>query len=749
MSDGTPEATEFNDTHPCCDWSGYQRPIKSTAMNDGCSRISVGACRDIWKKLGLTGPIPSAFQARINGAKGVWIRSAPSDTKSEQDLAIWIEISASQEKFKAHDEDTDDNFDANRWTFEVVSTTHSLKSNTLNVAFIPILKDRDVKYSDLEELIKGIMDAERHELVSSMKDPVRLRAWVYKHMISDSDRTKDSHDILNDQRKGALPFARVDRVIHLLEAGFTIADLAILGDYVEKVVKQFFSKALASFRIRLPRSTMVMGIADPTCTLQPGEISMFFSTPIIDEISGELFPFLDDKEVLVARHPSLRCSDIQKVRAVYRPELAYLTDVVVFASKGCVPLASKLQGGDYDGDTFWLCWEPALTRDFKNAPAPLPDDLPNPKAMGIKVDRRELGETLSGPDPVKSFLSESFRFRFQPELLGRCTNLHKRLAYRENSLTSKGVAALADLHDYLIDSAKNGYIYSEEDFENYVRSRAGLPKASLREMGYEEAMMVGFEDDHLSKQIKAPQNLVHILDTLYFGLMEPGIRAAIRDVNDLCIPKNVLGLDEMLIEPLQFELPSRDPLIRQELQALMEAFPAINAAWNVTMFPIAKGLINDDHSQGGRERWTAALDKCQPMYEALLPQNLNHDLVKRWIKHRHQGPTEWDLIKASALYTKWPYERNKGKAAFIWNLAGKHLIYIKARDDPNMRPIRANMLDALKPAKLKAVAKKDIDMTGSSPTLGATILNDLTQQDDDFPSDSDDFSSAADFLDRE
>jgi hypothetical protein len=46
---------------------------------------------------------------------------------------------------------------------------------------------------------------------------------------------------------------------------------------------------------------------------------------------------------------------MQKVRAVYKEELSHLTNVVVFLSKGSVPLAQKLQGGDYDDDTFWLC----------------------------------------------------------------------------------------------------------------------------------------------------------------------------------------------------------------------------------------------------------------------------------------------------------------------------------------------------------------------------------------------------------
>ena len=39
------------------------------------------------------------------------------------------------------------------------------------------------------------------------------------------------------------------------------------------------------------------------------------------------------------------------MRAVYKSELGHLSDVVVFPSKGSYPLAAKLQGGDYDGDT--------------------------------------------------------------------------------------------------------------------------------------------------------------------------------------------------------------------------------------------------------------------------------------------------------------------------------------------------------------------------------------------------------------
>ena len=56
-----------------------------------------------------------------------------------------------------------------------------------------------------------------------------------------------------------------------------------------------------------------MGVADPKGVLQPGEIHLSFSRGFNDESSGESYPCIDGREVLIARHPTLRRSDIQKV----------------------------------------------------------------------------------------------------------------------------------------------------------------------------------------------------------------------------------------------------------------------------------------------------------------------------------------------------------------------------------------------------------------------------------------------------
>lgn len=47
-------------------------PAGAHVMNDGCSLMSPAAARQVWKG---SGPSPSAFQARLAGAEGMWILS--------------------------------------------------------------------------------------------------------------------------------------------------------------------------------------------------------------------------------------------------------------------------------------------------------------------------------------------------------------------------------------------------------------------------------------------------------------------------------------------------------------------------------------------------------------------------------------------------------------------------------------------------------------------------------------------------
>ncbi|KAF4969921.1 hypothetical protein FSARC_2940 [Fusarium sarcochroum] len=111
------------------------RPIdiespNGTPMNDGIGRISHSLLREVRDIMGLDF-LPTAIQARIGGAKGLWMLDPipfPSDER-------WIEIYPSQKKRDCNWSDP-----AHR-TLEVVSVSSYRGAATLNLQFIPILEE--------------------------------------------------------------------------------------------------------------------------------------------------------------------------------------------------------------------------------------------------------------------------------------------------------------------------------------------------------------------------------------------------------------------------------------------------------------------------------------------------------------------------------------------------------------------------------------------------------------------------------
>lgn len=107
------------------------------------------------------------------------------------------------------------------------------------------------------------------------------------------------------------------------QSRFDFTGSAPLQKLVKVLAKEQFKRASAELRIPVARSTVVLGVADPLGVLAPGEIHLCFSG-VLEGGSAETL--LNDVEVLVARHPALRRSDMQKVSTVpHRADAALLT----------------------------------------------------------------------------------------------------------------------------------------------------------------------------------------------------------------------------------------------------------------------------------------------------------------------------------------------------------------------------------------------------------------------------------------
>ncbi|KAK5122624.1 hypothetical protein LTR85_003887 [Meristemomyces frigidus] len=391
FAQNVPDDTIHNDpalTFP----NGFDRS-KISEMSDGCSAISLAAMQKIQDILGLP-YLPSVVQARIFGAKGVWYRSANDTGPDCTPEEVWINIADSQVKAKHAHGDMDDDIELR--TLNVVNWSRPAKPSLLYPGFLAILMDRHVPAKAILDTARDQVNMQKEGYLACLEDIPELHRWVYMQKDLMGTRAINNGIPLS----AGFPPATDERIAKLSESGFKPTESAYMKKEVLDVGEYVFNLKAKQFRVRLNKSTSLIGICDPSGTLNPGEVHIAFSSGgFKDEATGETWSTLHGLEILVARNPSLRNSDIQKARVVFRPELAHLQDVIVFSAQGPRPLASKLSGGDYDGDTFWVCWEPSLVQPFRNAPAPWA--LRELERFGLTKDKVTLAEVIYGPELAK------------------------------------------------------------------------------------------------------------------------------------------------------------------------------------------------------------------------------------------------------------------------------------------------------------------------------------------------------------
>lgn len=155
----------------------WPSPGDRVVMNDGSCRMSRGAGIGIWRQLNGTGNVPSAFQARIGPAKGVWVVSDAGD-----DCDVWIELSESQRKFIRHHEDYDDErCDPLRLTFEVNSWAEKPSKSSLSLEYPPILEDRGVSRLALYNLVQEGFQAQYQAAHDAVTYSSSTRRWLQEN----------------------------------------------------------------------------------------------------------------------------------------------------------------------------------------------------------------------------------------------------------------------------------------------------------------------------------------------------------------------------------------------------------------------------------------------------------------------------------------------------------------------------------------------------------------------------------------
>ncbi|KAK7050249.1 RdRP-domain-containing protein [Favolaschia claudopus] len=132
-------------------------------------------------------------------------------------------------------------------------------------------------------------------------------------------------------------------------------------------------------RMIIQKSRLIFGVCDPFGVLKEGEVHIRITTAR----KGPSTPIHTD--VLVVRNPCLHPGDCLKLRAVHRPELSHLVDCIVFAGvakPGHHAAPSMSSGGDLDGDSYFVCWDPDLVSNTISESYDYPPNKePPPKAV--------------------------------------------------------------------------------------------------------------------------------------------------------------------------------------------------------------------------------------------------------------------------------------------------------------------------------------------------------------------------------
>ncbi|KDQ11268.1 hypothetical protein BOTBODRAFT_177510 [Botryobasidium botryosum FD-172 SS1] len=465
-------------------------------LTDGCGVMNRAASRFIADKLRLSS-MPVAIQCRIAGSKGLLLLDPEPD---QEHPMVWVRDS--QVKMKLGQPDRA------QLTLDLLRSGHFKGPANLSAETIINLSHNGVPISIFIDLMTNALKEEVALLTSWHGPNAMLQLWnavsragriiagrIRREAVGtarakgygeerESKDYGDEDDIDDGDESVAwfpdeisgLPSTLDESVLILLSAGFRPDECPVLFGKLKSVIDAHLKTIVRRCRLPVNHSLDAFVVPDPSGTLQPREISIRLSKPVLNPRTGlETTVILGD--VLVTRHPCKVPSDVQKVKAVDYPELRPYTDVIVFPVQGDRSLASYLGGGDYDGDTVTVIWDPSIVDNFVNAdpsfadpPSDLLDDFERQTESVKDFEARTSGvEPSIRLTEIQKYLLSALK---DTVVVGTYSNWHDIAAYMYGYAAPTTIR-LAYKFCACLDGAKTGLKIKEE---TKARDRAELRK---------------------------------------------------------------------------------------------------------------------------------------------------------------------------------------------------------------------------------------------------------------------------------
>ncbi|XP_065565353.1 uncharacterized protein LOC136030359 [Artemia franciscana] len=344
--------------------------------------------------------IPSAYQIRISGVKGVLLAVDDEFFNEVAGFDKDILIRKSMKKFESDD-----------YNLGIVSYSRFIPA-TLNREIITLLESI---HSDVVEELHVLQEKALSSNVEMLIDP-RFAARKLKKLPIDwkVEQIQQYFDLLNE------PFW-----LQVLKKFFEVDTI----DIAKKT------------KIPVKEAGLFLGVADPFHILNQEEIFLQ-----IQRNSDEKVAVVEGM-VIIYRNPCLHPGDVRSVRAVNKPEFRNYKNVLIFpASSSCkYSLSTACSGGDLDGDLFSVVWNPKL--------------VPPQLSLFPPLDYSGLKHSMpKHPNPCKhEALSKFYVESITNDVLGRVAHLHVALCDRmEKGACDPLAMKLAESQAVAVDFPKTG-----------------------------------------------------------------------------------------------------------------------------------------------------------------------------------------------------------------------------------------------------------------------------------------------------
>ncbi len=286
-------------------------------FSDGVGTISHHLAEQVASKLELRDKVlPSAYQIRIGGAKGVVSVYDGTFFKGESTVSQ-LSLRPSMIKFE-----TDNSND-----LEVISYSKPMHAY-LNRQIITILSSLGIADEVFLDRLDDIIQILSNCLTSTTAAKEFARHSTDEHLVYCA--LSSGFDITRDRHLRGLLLAQRNRFLLDLE--------------------------LRS-RIFIPNGVSLLGILDETNVLEYGQVFFQYTDPT----TKELIRLPPGTRVAVCRSPCLHPGDVRVLTMAEASQaLGHWVNVIVFPQKGARPHPDEMSGGDLDGDIYTVFYDEDL-----------------------------------------------------------------------------------------------------------------------------------------------------------------------------------------------------------------------------------------------------------------------------------------------------------------------------------------------------------------------------------------------------